>query len=170
MKMIHKNNLIPTTVPIEKNLPVFKKSMKNFYPTKTKNQITLRKVSLPQSDNFDEKIVWLCSSLGFFEDIDKDKIAAAIFKELFLATIKGQVLTSTTIAQRIGMSRGAAINHLNKLHNSGLITKGGKYYFMRQRTMVGIIEEIEDDISHLFSRMKRIAKEIDAKTNQVINI
>ena len=164
------NDLIPTKVRSNKELPVFKSSMKQFAPKKSGYELKLSKVALPQEDSFDEKLAWLCSSLGFFEEIDKNKNAAAIFKLLFLAGTKGQVLTSTTIAQNIGMSRGAVINQLNNLYTAGLIDKGGKYYFMRQRTMIGIIEEIEDDVLHVFSRMKKVAKEIDAKTDQVIRI
>ena len=157
-------------IPAKKGLPVFRGSMKRFSPKKSNQGVKVRKVALPQEDDFDEKMAWLCSSLGFFEDIDREKNAAAIFKLLFLAGTKGQVLTSTAIAEIIGMSRGAAINHLNNLYNAGLIDKGGKYYFMRQRTMEGIIEEIEDDVSHLFSRMKKVAKEVDSKTDQVIRV
>ena len=160
------NELVPT----KKELPVFKGSMKHYAPHKSSYELKVRKVALPQNDSFDEKLVWLCSSLGFFEDIDKNKNAAAIFKLIFLAGTKGQVLTSTTIAEQIGMSRGAVISQLNNLLDAGLIDKGGKYYFMRQRTMQGIIEEIEDDILHLFSRMKKVAKELDAGTDQVIRI
>ena len=82
----------------------------------------------------------------------------------------GQVLTSTTIAQRVGMSRGSAINHLNNLLNAGLIEKGGKYYFTRQKTMTGIIDEIEDDLLHIFSRMRRVSKAIDKETDTVIRM
>ena len=151
-------------------LPILKGSMSHFIPKKSGYELKINKVALSQEDSFDEKFAWICSSLGFFEDIDKNKNAAAIFKLLFLAGTKGQVLTSTTIAQNIGMSRGAVINQLNNLYNAGLIDKGGKYYFMRQRTMIGIIEEIEDDVLHIFSRMKKVAKEIDSKTNQIIQV
>ena len=82
----------------------------------------------------------------------------------------GQVLTSTTIAERIGMSRGSVINHLNNLKKAGLIEKGGKYYFARHKTMAGIITEVEDDMLHIFLRMKRVAKEIDNETDDVIRM
>ena len=68
------------------------------------------------------------------------------------------------------MSRGSVINHLNNLLNAGLIEKGGKYYFTRHKTMEGIITEIEDDIVHIFSRMKRIAKEVDSEMDDVIRM
>jgi hypothetical protein len=34
--------------------------------------------------------------------------------------------------------------------------------------MQGIIEEIEDDLLHIFNRMKKVSEEIDKETNQTI--
>lgn len=148
--------------------PIKKGAINNFFPKKDNFQLTIRKVALPESENFNEQIAWICASLGFFENIDKNKNAASIFREIFLSSAQGQVLTSTSIAQRVGMSRGSVINHLNNLRNAGLIEKGGKYYFTRHRTMKGIIEEIEDDLIHIFSRMKKVGEKIDKETSQVI--
>jgi predicted transcriptional regulator len=148
--------------------PILKNNINNIIPRKSDYKITIRKMMLPEENNFNEKIAWICASLGFFEDIDKNKNAANIFKEIFISSTQGQVLTSTTISERVGMSRGCVINHLNKLEHSGLIEKGGKYYFTRHRTMKGIIEEIEDDLLHIFNRMKKVSEKIDSETNQTI--
>lgn len=155
---------------IKKDLPILKGTPITNVPKRSKFKLTIRKVELPQKIDFNEKIAWICSSLGFFENIDKNKNAASIFKEILLASSLGQVLTSTTIAQRIGMSRGSTINHLNNLLNAGLIEKVGKYYLARSNTMLGIINEIEDDTLHIFSRMKKVAKEMDEETKKIINL
>jgi len=152
------------------NLPVAKGNIKYATPRRSSSKITLHTVALPKEVGFEEKIAWICSSLGFFEKIDKGKTAATIFKEIYLAGMLGQVVTSTTIAEKIGMSRGSVINHLNNLLNAGLIEKGGKYYFARHKTMQGIIDEIEDDVLHTFSRMKRVSKEIDSEIDNVIRM
>ena len=152
------------------NLPALKRAIQSANPRRNNSKITIRGVNLPEKEDFDEKIAWICSALGFFEKIDKGKSAATIFKEIYLAGVLGQVLTSTVIAERIGMSRGSVINHLNNLVNAGLIEKGGKYYFTRHKTMEGIITEIEDDMLHVFSRMKRVAKEIDSGIDTVIRM
>jgi hypothetical protein len=152
------------------NLPAVKRPLRHANPRKSGFEITIRNVALPEKEGFDEKIAWICSSCGFFENIDKGKTAAIIFKEIYLAGMIGQVLTSTTIAERIGMSRGSVINHLNNLRKAGLIEKGGKYYFARHKSMEGIITEVEDDLLHIFNRMKRVAKEIDAETDDVIRM
>ncbi|MBT4596699.1 MAG: ArsR family transcriptional regulator [Candidatus Diapherotrites archaeon] len=154
----------------KKNLPSVKRPLRHANPRRSGAKITIRNVALPENKGFDEKLAWICSSLGFFETIDKGKTAAIIFKEIYLAGMVGQVLTSTTIAERIGMSRGSVINHLNNLKKAGLVEKGGKYYFARHKTMEGIITEVEDDMLHIFSRMKRVAKEIDNETDDVIRM
>ena len=152
------------------SFPILKSSLKGETPHRGKFRLTIRKVDLPQSNDFDNKIARVCSSLGFFEMIDKNKNAAAIFKEIFLATSMGQVLTSTTIAQRIGMSRGSTINHLNNLVRSGLIEKNGKYYYARSKTMIGTINEIEDDLLHIFSRIKKVGENVDLETGSIIRM
>jgi len=154
----------------EQQLPTIKRNIRYANLRQSSSELTIKTVSLPENGNFDEKLAWICASLGFFEKIDKEKNAAIIFKEIYLAGMQGQVLTSTIIAERIGMSRGSVINHLNNLKKAGLIEKGGKYYFTRHKTMEGIITEIEDDITHNFSRMKKIAKEIDSEIDDTIRI
>lgn len=169
---MNKNLQIHSNENIEESqsLPILKSSLKLENPKRSKFKLTIRKVDFSQQTDFDSKIAWICSSLGFFEMIDKNKNAAAIFKEIFLATSMGQVLTSTTIAQRIGMSRGSTINHLNNLVKSGLIEKNGRYYYARNKTMAGTINEIEDDLIHIFSRIKKVAETIDFETGNIIRM
>jgi predicted transcriptional regulator len=168
---IEKNDLTQIQFSDESHaLPILKSSLRRESPKRSKFKLTIRKVNFSDNQDFDSKIAWICSSLGFFEHIDKNKNAAAIFKEIFLATSMGQVLTSTTIAQRIGMSRGSTINHLNKLVRSGLVEKNGRYYYSRNKTMQGTINEIEDDLLHIFSRIKKVAENIDAETGSIIRM
>lgn len=152
------------------NLPTVKQELQFARPRKSNSEITIKNIALPQKDSCDEKLAWICASLGFFENIDKGKTAAIIFKELYLAGMRGQVVTSTTLAEKIGMSRGSVINHLKNLQKAGLVEKGGKYYFTRHKTMQGILAEVEDDLMHIFLRMKRIGKEVDKEVDTVIRM
>jgi len=163
-------SIMDSNEKVKSNLPTTKQSIQYANPRRNSTKLTIRNVALPEKEDFDEKIAWICSSLGFFEKIDKDKTAAIIFKEIYLAGMLGRVLTSSAIAEKIGMSRGSVINHLNNLLNAGIIEKGGKYYFTRHKTMNGIITEIEDDAMHLFSRMKKVAKEIDSQIDTAIQM
>jgi len=142
-------------------LPIMKGSVKHVSTNRGKFKVVVRKVERPFKEDFEHQLTWICSSLGFFEPIDKEKNAAAVFKEIVLATERGEALSSTAIAERVGMSRGAVINHLNNLLHSGLVEKNGKFYSARSRSMRRTIEEIEEDVGRIFSQLKKAAEEID---------
>ena len=59
------------------------------------------------------------------------------------------------------MSRGSVINHLNNLMRAGLITRHGRYYESRSKSIYRTIAEIEEDIDRIFEKMKKTAREID---------
>lgn len=143
------------------DLPILKSSIKHIFTHRGDFKLTVRKVDSPTKDDFENNIAWICSSLGYFEPIDKEKNAARIWKEILLSSAQGQVLTSTSIAERIGMSRGSVINHLNNLKRGGLIQKGGRYYFVRSSSIKKILEELEDEVIHIFSRLKNAGEKID---------
>jgi predicted transcriptional regulator len=124
-------------------------------------QIVIRRVEQPFSRQIDEEFNWLLQCLGFFEPIDKGKTAALVFKELVKGTEARKLLTSTEISDRVGMSRGAVINHLNNLLRAGLILKIGSRYRARSKSMFRTIKEIQDEIDLVFKRMEETAKELD---------
>ncbi len=124
-------------------------------------KIVIRRIERPFSGSLEDEFEWICSSLGFFEDIDREKTASGVFKAVVEATEKGKPLTSTELAKRVEMSRGSVVNHLNNLQRSGLIVRQGRHYLARSRSMFRTIEEIEEDIDRIFQKMKRTAREID---------
>lgn len=131
-------------------------------------KIVIKGIERPFSRKASDELDWICESLGFFEPIDREKTASAIFKEIVKATEKGSALTSTAIAKKVGMSRGSVINHLNNLIRSGLIVRHGRYYESRSRSVFRTVEEIEEDIDRIFERMKRTAKDIDKEFGVVV--
>ncbi len=126
-------------------------------------ELTIRKVEPPFSRSIQDELDWICESFGFFEDIDREKTASSVFKEIVNATEHNKPLTSTTLAKRVGMSRGSVINHLNNLMRSGLVVKDGRQYFSRSQSMFRTIAEIEEDIDRIFDKMKQRARLIDQK-------
>ena len=126
-------------------------------------KIVVKKVEKPFSDDPFDELEWICQSLGFFEPIDRDKTAAAVLKQLINSGGLERPLTSTQIAERVEMSRGAVINHLNNLSRAGLVVRSGRYYSIRSRSIYRTIEEIEEDIDRIFQKMKRVAMELDGE-------
>ena len=126
-------------------------------------KIVVKKVEKPFSDDPFDELEWICQSLGFFEPIDRDKTAAAVLKQLINSGGLERPLTSTQIAERVEMSRGAVINHLNNLSRAGLVVRSGRDYSIRSRSIYRTIEEIEEDIDRIFQKMKRVAMELDGE-------
>ncbi len=133
-------------------------------------KVVVKRVEQPFSGRPVDELDWICQSLGFFEPIDRDKTAALIFRELVRATESGEALTSTAIAERVGMSRGAVINHLNNLMRSGLIVRDGRFYSSRSRSIFRTIEEIEEDVERIFSKMKKAALELDEELGVIESV
>ncbi len=65
------------------------------------------------------------------------------------------------MATALKISRGSAINHINNLLRAGLISKEGRYYLPRSRSMFRTIKEVEEDMLRIFREMERTAREID---------
>ena len=124
-------------------------------------KIVVRRVEKPFSNDLEKELDWICRSFGFFEPIDRGKTASNVFREIVFAAEHKKPVSSTQLAERVKMSRGSVINHLNNLMRSGLIVKHGRTYEPRSRSMFRTIQEIEEDIDRIFAKMKRAAKEID---------
>lgn len=126
-------------------------------------KIVIRRVEKPLEKSFEKDFDWMCRSLGFFEQIDKEKTASTVLREVVRAACEGKPITSSSLAGRIEMSRGSVINHLNNLIKSGLIVKDGRFYYPRSRSIYRTIQEIEEDVDRIFRRMEETAKRIDKK-------
>ncbi len=138
-------------------------------------QVVIRRVEQPFSAHADEEFNWLLQCLGFFEPIDKGKTAASVFKELVKATGQlqqgggtGNALSSSEIAKRVNMSRGAVTNHLNNLHRSGLILKEGSKFRARSKSMLRTVKELQDEIDLVFKKMEETAKELDKEMDELL--
>jgi predicted transcriptional regulator len=131
----------------------------------TSFRVEIRRVEPPFARDKDKEIEWICQSLGLAPAGEKNHPSILIFKEIVKSTESNQGITSTELAERVAMSRGAVINQLNNLQRSGLILKQGRLYVARSRSMVRTIQEVEEDIKRIFDRMERIALEMDKEFN-----
>jgi predicted transcriptional regulator len=124
-------------------------------------RIRIIRAKKPADKTVDSELEWLCSSLGFCEDIDKDRTASAIFRKLLESTYEGRPLRSDDLAESVGKSRGAVVNHLNKLINSGLIVRHGTRYELREQTLRNTLLEMRRDMMRMLEDMEDIARDID---------
>ena len=138
-----------------------RENVSHFQVHRSSFKVVIRKVEKPFSSRPADELDWICQTLGFYDSDAGRGSAAQLFREIVRQTESGNPSTSTALAEHLGLSRGAIINHLNNLMRSGLVVKNGRYYVSRSRSLFRTIEEIEGDIERIFLAMKETAMEID---------
>ena len=122
-------------------------------PTVRGFRLEIRSIDAPTTTDPQAELDWLCQSLGFFGAGAGSKKALRLFREIVEATEKSEPVSSTDLARRLKISRGATIHYL--------VVKSGRWYFCRNRSMLETIGQIEMDIERVLAHMKQIAKKID---------
>jgi len=118
--------------------------------------IRLRHVEKRIDADFEEALEYICKSLCL-EAYETDTA-----KQILFEIIKSRTgLSSTQLAKRLGKSRGAVINQLNRLMASGLIVRERRYYRLRASTLANTIAELQDDIERIMNNMIEIARALD---------
>lgn len=126
-----------------------------------RQRITIVNIRRPAEHNVNQELQWLGTSLGLFNLRDKDKSCFRVFIELLKSSKQHRTLTSDELAERLDLSRGTIIHHVNKLMESGLVVHEGNTYTLRVENLKSLIEEIEKDIKRATEDLKEIAKDID---------
>lgn len=128
-------------------------------------ELSLKGLEPPFSNSISEELDYLCKSFGLLEPMGKEKTASLVFKELYnssrLEKAHHGMLSSSEIAKRLKISRGAVINQLNNLQRSGLVVKRGRLYAVRSNSILRTVEELEADVEKVFEKAKRVALKID---------
>ncbi len=128
-----------------------------------RQRITIVNIRKPAERNVNQELQWLGSSLGLFNLRDRDKSCFRVFIELLKSAKQHDVLTSDEIADRLSLSRGTIIHHINRLMESGLVIHEGNQYTLRVENLSSLIEELEKDIKRTCDDLKEMAKEIDKR-------
>ncbi|MEM3479252.1 MAG: helix-turn-helix domain-containing protein, partial [Candidatus Bathyarchaeia archaeon] len=103
--------------------------------------------------------------LGFLEHRDKKKTAFRILRLLLEAARENKGLTSDELAERLYLTRGTMVHHLNKMIRSGLVIYHEGTYKLRGRSLKTTIEEAHRDINRIFENLYRVAESIDKAFN-----
>lgn len=124
-------------------------------------KITIVKVSKPIEKDINKELQWLGHSLGLFNMRDKDKSCYRIFLELLKAAKRREALTSDQLAEKLDLTRGTVIHHINKLMESGLVIHEKNYYTLRVEKLENLMHELAEDLEKSLRNLKEVAVDID---------
>lgn len=125
-------------------------------------RIVIRTVERVSNKTPTEFVKWLCEALGLAEGEENAKaLDQQILEKLIVASRLDTGITSSEIGKKEGIARSTVIYHLNRLINTGLVTKRGRKYYLRAMDVASTIKEIEYDIDREFSRIHDAAQEFD---------
>jgi predicted transcriptional regulator len=127
-------------------------------------QIIIKKVRSPAPGSLEDDINYLCKSLGYFSKRDKQDTAGKIFQLLVKEACEPErCVTSDEIAEKLQLTRGAIVHHLNSFISSGIVIKEHNSYRLRSASLQKSMEEIKVDIERIMEQMIKIAVEVDEK-------
>jgi predicted transcriptional regulator len=127
-------------------------------------QITLRKLDYPVPGGLNDDIDFICKSFGYFNPRDKQYTAGKIFRLLVKEVAEeSKGLRSDEIAEKLHLTRGGVVYHLNSFISSGLVIKESNTYRLRSQSLQKCIDEIQEDMYRMLSQMREIARDVDNK-------
>ena len=124
-------------------------------------RITIIRISKPAKKDINSELQWLGNSLGLFSSRDKDKSCFRIFIELLKSAKQHKPLSSDDLAEKLNLTRGTIIHHIDKLMDSGLVKHEKNKYLLRVEKLSNLIEEVEKDLQRTCRNLREVAHDID---------
>ena len=127
------------------------------------HKVTVVRIRKEVSGNVNQELQWLGNSLGLFNLREKVSSCFRVFITLVKRAKRNTPVTSDDVANRLNLSRGTVVHHLNKLRESGIVVKEKNGYLLREANLQDMIKDLQRDMEGVFSQLKDVAKEIDGK-------
>ena len=124
-------------------------------------KITIIKVRRGDGDNVNNELQWVGNSLGLFNLRDRDSSCFRIFISLVKTARRNEHLSSDLIADRLNLTRGTVVHHLNKLMESGIVIRERNIYHLRGDSVQDVIAHVERTMNKALEDLKQTAEEID---------
>ncbi|MBT0160138.1 winged helix-turn-helix transcriptional regulator [Candidatus Bathyarchaeota archaeon A05DMB-2] len=124
-------------------------------------EYVLLSVRKPSTVEYETDLEWICRTFGFLESRDKQKTAYFILKNLIEAAAHDNGLTSDELAEKLSLTRGTMVHHLNKMMKSGLVIFHEGKYKLRERSLKNTVKEIQRDVARLFEDIIEVAEAVD---------
>lgn len=124
-------------------------------------EVRIRHIIKKRHDSVEDTINLLCESLGVIGPRDVDNTSIKIFKELLKALQEEKVMTSDELAEKVGLTRGAIVHHLNRMVKTGVVIRSSRGYEIRSFDLESLIDEVRTDVNRFLEDIKNVAKELD---------
>jgi len=124
-------------------------------------RVTIIRIDKPDDKDINHALQWFGNSLGLFNLRDKDRSCFRIFIELLKASKTKAPLSSDEIAEKLDLSRGTVVFHINKLMDNGLVVSRSRKYILRVDNLSALVEEVHKDVSEACRELRDVAEEID---------
>ena len=124
-------------------------------------RIVLNRLQLPENWNVNQQLQWFGTSLGLFGIRDRDKSCFRLFIELIKAAMERKMFSSDELSERLSLSRGTVVHHLNKLLDSGLVISRKNKYTLSTGSLFELVNKIKNDANEILNELEQVAKELD---------
>ena len=124
-------------------------------------RITIISSSKPHKEDINKDLQWFCDTLGMFESRDKDNCRYRMFIVLLNAMKNKHPMSSDEIADKVNLSRGTVVHHLNKMMDGGLIVSRKSRYMLRVNSLSSLIDELERDLLTSLEELRDTARKLD---------
>jgi len=113
------------------------------------------------NEDINTQLQWLCQSIGLFTARDYDSSLYRLFIELIKDAKIVHYSTSDELAERIDLTRGTVIHHLNKLMDAGIVIRQKNYYILKEKDVKKLVVSMRSDINEFFDEIEKSAEKID---------
>ncbi len=128
------------------------------------HRITILRVrKTPQEADVNRELQWLGTSLGLFNLRDKDSSCFRIFITIIQKARRNEPISSDEIAEKLDLTRGTVVHHLDKLMDAGIVLREKEGYILREVNLAKVVKDIQRDVLEIFMELEDVAKEIDER-------
>lgn len=128
-----------------------------------KQKLMFIKVRRVPTDNLNNELQWLGTSLGLFGLRDKDSSCFRVFITLVKKAKRNQPISSDTIAEQLHLTRGTVVHHLTKLMESGIVVREREGYLLRENSLEQVVKDLRRDMEAVLEELNLVARNIDQR-------
>ncbi len=115
----------------------------------------------PRTGEYEPNLEWICRTFGYLESRDKHHTAYSILKALVEAAVQDGGFSSEELAEKLSVTRGTVIHHLNRMMKNGLVIFHESKYKLRERSLRNTFEEVRRDLNRVFMNLSEVATIVD---------